>query len=1083
MKHLRTASWAIFVIAFATQAQARPAKAKGPIVDPLHPVITAKRPPIQPPDQPPTTARETLPEVGPDHRFVVFTTSATNENGTITPQTNSYWHLEAGINFTNKNGDLEASKASFEIRGGNAVAENLQFKVKLKGNSRSVGAVTVVQSDGAVLQSHVAGLRFYDPVTGKAVVLSETKDTGGQLTGENQVVYRDAFESVNADLCYTLRLNGLEQDVILYGSLPSPSQYGLDPSSTRLEVMTEFENPPKRKLISRQGRLPERAEETGKPMSQSESEDVSVDFGAMRIGAGRAFSTGQDSNAIGVGKRWMSTQGREFLIEAVELNRAREFLDALPKKTGAQTTPKSGRKAVLEARRSVDAVPGIQRAERKGMIVRGPQKSSEPTGFVMDYVVYNTPTTYNNFVFQGDQTYYVSGAFSFTGNTVIEGGAVIKFPKLVGSADGTLWISGTLDCQTSPYRPAIFAPCDDNTIGQGLPGSLNTGPLDQAQSYGFRAIANWYGAPALNIHDIRFVQVAYAVYLANQANNSVHNCQIISKGWSWTSGITIVGNPSSSTPYTTYVGNVLFSSLGIAIGYQFPVANTVYINLENVTSDNNNYFCVRSTWSLFKQVTMRNCLQGPLWVSPYSNDILSAPGTEYIDLGGNSVYTDRPTWNALFTSAASAHFYLPANSALHGTSVQAGSDTLLNDLKTATTYPPTTLSTTTYTSPLVLAPIVSRDISLLDPGYHYPAVDYLSPGITVNATKVSLTKGVAVLNNGMATVQLTGGATFESIGFAENPNRLIHQGSIGEQGGTGGAGFVYAFAGSPSAISFAYTEACCPSSLGFNLLNPTGPHSAVTISDCQLAGIRIWLAPTPTASTAVVIKNNVFDRCSFLMDKGTLSAGTTSGFSLSVFNNLFNWVTDPATITGTLSYKVTFQYGNAGGVPDWFILDNVFNHTALTRLNGPSNDTDVSNNGFTTDVSTVGYNPTQGNATFQASFLGKWYQASTTYYGKGSRLGDYAGLGHHTTRTNQYPEGLLAPQMVDLGFHYVAATSSGSAVLPLDTDGDFVPDYIEDSNGNYFGPEAGETDWLDGTSFDPGVHVWISSPKESTLLP
>ena len=52
------------------------------------------------------------------------------------------------------------------------------------------------------------------------------------------------------------------------------------------------------------------------------------------------------------------------------------------------------------------------------------------------------------------------------------------------------------------------------------------------------------------------------------------------------------------------------------------------------------------------------------------------------------------------------------------------------------------------------------------------------------------------------------------------------------------------------------------------------------------------------------------------------------------------------------------------------------------------------------------------------------------------------GLFHFTTQTNQAPEGT---SIVDIGYHYVATDAFGN---PLDSNGDGMPDYLEDSNGN-----------------------------------
>ena len=68
-------------------------------------------------------------------------------------------------------------------------------------------------------------------------------------------------------------------------------------------------------------------------------------------------------------------------------------------------------------------------------------------------------------------------------------------------------------------------------------------------------------------------------------------------------------------------------------------------------------------------------------------------------------------------------------------------------------------------------------------------------------------------------------------------------------------------------------------------------------------------------------------------------------------------------------------------------------------------------------------------------------------------------------------------QAVEIGFHYVAVDGSGN---PLDYDGDAMPDYFEDRNGNG-SVDSGETDWRSAT--DLGLKVWISEPKSYSNIP
>jgi hypothetical protein len=64
------------------------------------------------------------------------------------------------------------------------------------------------------------------------------------------------------------------------------------------------------------------------------------------------------------------------------------------------------------------------------------------------------------------------------------------------------------------------------------------------------------------------------------------------------------------------------------------------------------------------------------------------------------------------------------------------------------------------------------------------------------------------------------------------------------------------------------------------------------------------------------------------------------------------------------------------------------------------------------------------------------------------------GLTHFTTQTNQVPEGKTS---LDIGYHYVATDAFGN---PLDTNGDGIPDYLEDANGNGIFDAGDLGNWL-----------------------
>jgi hypothetical protein len=104
---------------------------------------------------------------------------------------------------------------------------------------------------------------------------------------------------------------------------------------------------------------------------------------------------------------------------------------------------------------------------------------------------------------------------------------------------------------------------------------------------------------------------------------------------------------------------------------------------------------------------------------------------------------------------------------------------------------------------------------------------------------------------------------------------------------------------------------------------------------------------------------------------------------------------------------------------------------------------------------------------YQAGVFGKFYlPVSTPLYGVGSRSPADAGLFQYTTRLDQTQEGEeTAGHMVNIGLHYVAASGN----VPKDTDGDGIPDFVEDANGNgqvdfNVAVNANETDWQNSLS-------------------
>ena len=201
-------------------------------------------------------------------------------------------------------------------------------------------------------------------------------------------------------------------------------------------------------------------------------------------------------------------------------------------------------------------------------------------------------------------------------------------------------------------------------------------------------------------------------------------------------------------------------------------------------------------------------------------------------------------------------------------------------------------------------------------------------------------------------------------------------------------------------------------------------------------------------------------------------------------------ITSVATLKNNLFWRSSLFASNTSSQASLFLTNNLFWRTSVT-LNQPSNivwsacDNDFDTCTITNSTLTNGYNaylhctgrlnPTNaydkvyiGSPYHQSGPLGDFYQpTNSALINAGSTTADQVGLYHFTTQTNQTVEGTST---VDIGYHYVAVDANGN---PIDTDGDGIPDYIEDANGNGI-YDSGENNWLFAAPFR-GVNDWVNA--------
>jgi hypothetical protein len=155
------------------------------------------------------------------------------------------------------------------------------------------------------------------------------------------------------------------------------------------------------------------------------------------------------------------------------------------------------------------------------------------------------------------------------------------------------------------------------------------------------------------------------------------------------------------------------------------------------------------------------------------------------------------------------------------------------------------------------------------------------------------------------------------------------------------------------------------------------------------------------------------------------------------------------------------------------VYDNVFDNVALDEGGDLTSVIQNGNNGYVNTPSQLAggvSNVVLTSFSYVPGPLGNYYQQSTNFINQGSRTANVAGLYHYTTQTNQVKE---TNSVVDIGYHYVVVDANGN---PIDIDGDNIPDYLEDSNGNGVYDAGDLGNWLisrfNGLASNNGLSVF-----------
>jgi hypothetical protein len=257
-------------------------------------------------------------------------------------------------------------------------------------------------------------------------------------------------------------------------------------------------------------------------------------------------------------------------------------------------------------------------------------------------------------------------------------------------------------------------------------------------------------------------------------------------------------------------------------------------------------------------------------------------------------------------------------------------------------------------------------------------------------------------------------------------------------------------------MSFAFTD--------FSVMAQDAPllwyesSTVDSLQNCQFHGGQ-WL----THGQSVNITNCLFERTATTYE-------ALDGNTPCILNNLF-W-------HGTFSLLSI--------VTNTLVQNNLFDNTFFTapRRYYPSQTTNAGFNGYATNSLTVSNTlaivyPTDvflsNSPAYQTSWFGTYYlPTNSPLLNKGSTNANLLGLYHFTSLTNQMIE---SNSIVNISYAYVATDAYGN---PLASNGDGIPDYIEDANGNGL-VDSGEIGW--NITGDLGLQVIIARPRNGSTVP
>jgi hypothetical protein len=709
-------------------------------------------------------------------------------------------------------------------------------------------------------------------------------------------------------------------------------------------------------------------------------------------------------------------------------------------------------------------------------------------------------------------TYYIDSAVELYGTTTLPGGSVIKFD---GSANSSLVVKGALVCETEPYYPAILTSVDDDSQGEWIYW-VSTGDPQTASTDA--AYLNLDGATSHVISNLRICYADQGVTTpVTPGALDVWDCQFFDCDYG-------IVNLVPAFDSVDFLHNVLFAGCGAAVGAS---TNSIEIEAEHVTADVDSFWVAGAT---------------PYKIGLTNSIIRGGFGNGAITINEKSAVNPSGT---VFQCSDQGDYYLAADSSLRGAGTTHVSPKLLAEFGRKTTSRPFSFPANFQTGGnMALFPVAPRYTNgPPDIGYWYDALDYTLGNLILTGGAVTVEPGTAIAVRNEYTAAtgyftyvgffLSQGSSILSQGTPNKPNVFTSVKQVQETPETdysayqtyyglwfGTVLFIPDFeAGDSSAptLDFRFCSFYLPPNdypiwSGLNewpAYNDSdiemSPDSAVylTLQDCSVHGGRIDLGQPDNyghafdyvyGPGAVTLANNLFDNTSIYLDPTYYEDNGCVNVDLGfqAWNNLFrggqwfalapvpasagNW-----TINDNLFDKVDFE--QITNSPLDFAYNAYWLKTASELLwapyDAPQLQPTTTGDGFTDSTNEAVFT---APPPYQCGPFGHYYMpANTLLYEAGSRTADAAGFCQYTTRVDQTKQQI--GETVDIGLHYVAASQSTNGWVPLDTDGDGIPDYVEnwhgDGNPNGQWDDGTETDWRIPATYTDANGIPIPDPYSS----